>query len=321
MFTLAAASLVLYVGSPPGAGAVGTSVWTAATLSITTDSRGDAADPLQLQIEVSYKGFDKSADLVIEAVEGQLVELTFVWADPSVPDNSHRIYIKGYDVKTGLLTAANPAETLTFAADQAGDFEIVCDWECFGHDVLVAHLRVGGAGGGSAAAARPTRLMGSTRQGVPAGDGERGESTLTATLLDDRGQPIADAPIVFEAAAELTGVTGFIEVGRAVTDARGVATFPNEMRTADADQSGVRVRFLGVGVYGESVTETFAVVPAASAAGPAEATPLRAVTPWLRAVLFLIVLAIWLTMAFVAYQLLRIGREPVRGATQKEAVS
>lgn len=109
-------------------------------------------EPLKLRVEVSgAKGFNGTRDFVIDAVQGQQVEVTFVWNDPSNPDNGHRIYVKGYELKTKVLDRDNREATLSFVANEPGTFELVCDWLCEGHKEMLqsARLRVRSGGGGA----------------------------------------------------------------------------------------------------------------------------------------------------------------------------
>ena len=58
--------------------------------------------------------------------------------------------------------------------------------------------------------------------------------TLTATLHDPAGAPIADAPLRFLLLGEFMGKSGQADLGRAITDATGVATLKHAPRLTGA---------------------------------------------------------------------------------------
>lgn len=259
---------------------------------------------LKLRVEVSREGLNGRPDLVIEAEQGQRVEMTFVWADMAVPDNAHLIYIKGYELSTDLLSSEHRTHTLSFVADAPGTFEVVCVWPCEGHLEALqgGRLRVTPVGGGTGGQSLTATGLALRSLGPEAGGAVR----LRATLADDAGNPIPNVPVRFFVEAELAGTRGLMEIGSAVTDSRGVAslvyapTFPGEQR--------LTARFEGVGLYAESEGTARLDVPDAVPAytsGPPGLAPL----PRLAAAgLVALVLGVWATFAYVIYQVLRIRR-------------
>lgn len=94
-----------------------------------------SADVMRVRVEINDKGFDGLPDFLLEVSVGQQVELTFVWTDAD-PENVHRMYLEGYELKTKLLSRDRLEATLSFTADKRGMFELTCDWRCEGHKNL-----------------------------------------------------------------------------------------------------------------------------------------------------------------------------------------
>src|SRR5665647_1571480 len=109
-----------------------------AEATTTKDTTSSAQQGIkQFRVEVSKKGFNNSSDeLRLEVVEGQTVEITFVYADDASRDNQHIIFIGGYKIQTDTLGKDNPEVTVKFTADKTGEFPINCIMECAGHDNL-----------------------------------------------------------------------------------------------------------------------------------------------------------------------------------------
>lgn len=272
---------------------------------------GSALEPLRLRVEVSHEGFDGRPDLTIEAEQGQRVEITFVWADSAVPDNAHRIYIKGYELKTDLLSRSNPEDTLSFIADRAGTFEVVCDWYCEGHKEALqgGRLQIRPTGAAVAAATALT-LAASPGQA-------QGPVVLAATLVDEGGGPIAGALVRFFVEVEFAGTAGLMEIGQGQTGNDGVASI--EYVPASAGERVVRVRFEGSGVYGESEDTMRIEAQHAVPAYAQETTSLDRLRPWTRLGLGVLVLGVWGAFAYVIFQLRRIGRAPLGGGGREKA--
>jgi len=258
-----------------------------------------ASAPVELTFEVTYKGFNGQKGTVIPVSVGQDVKLTFVWADKAVPDNSHRILIKGYNVRTPLLTPENPQATITFVADKAGTFEVACDWRCEGHENIQAVLRVTGEG----AAAGATTATAITLK--TATNDEARSMTFTATLRDTDGSPLANAVLLFYLEKELAGYKGQAEIGSASTDKDGVAVIEFAPSVHGLQKGGVR--FEGLGRYASAETKfevntehlrNFTVAPKG----------LEPVRQWAPVVLFMVVVGVWLTIGYVVFNILAIPR-------------
>lgn len=264
-----------------------------------------APDVLELRVEVSYKGFNDDPDFTIEAEQGQLVEITFVWADAAVPDNVHRIEIKDYGLKSGLIDVDDRETTLSFIADKAGTFTIECTWRCEGHKEALqsAHLKVkSGAGGGGSGVS----LTGTTLAVEPSAWRVSRHVTLTTTLLDDNGQPVADVPVSFFVDAEFAGTKGPMEIGIRHTDEAGVAAL--EYRPAITGEQLVTARFDGRGLHAQSEEtlqlDVLDVIPAYVE----EAKGLESLRRWAPVGVGAVVVAIWSVFGYVGYQMIRIQR-------------
>lgn len=108
---------------------------TAPTVAPTAEGGVESTDVVRMRIEINHKGFNESPDFRLEVKEGRQVELTFVWTDAD-PENAHRIYLEGYELKTKLLSPDRLEGTISFTADKRGTFDLECDWRCEGHKNL-----------------------------------------------------------------------------------------------------------------------------------------------------------------------------------------
>jgi hypothetical protein len=282
---------------------------TGLVLSVTAAEAAEAhGEALEMTIDVNYKGFDSKKDLVINAAQGQEVRLTFVWADKAVPDNSHRILVKGYNVRSGLLTPEAPQDTITFIADKAGSFEVICDWRCEGHDDIRATLRVGG---GEAVAATTPSLISLTSEA-----GDNGIVSLTAWLHESGGSPIENATIRFAVEKELAGFSGFADIGSATTDKDGKASIT--YRPAQPGLAKGKAQFAGIGRYAESAAE-FEVSSESAHGFEFEPIGLDAVRQWAPIVLLLVVAGVWLTIGYVVFNIYGVYRARPRSALVVDA--
>ena len=132
--------------------------------------------------------------------------------------------------------------------------------------------------------------------------------TLMATLKDVKGAPVPKTELTFLADAEFAGTKNQMTIGVAKTDANGVAFLDYRPLSAGTQQT-ITVRFEGAGVYAESQQslslQKFGAGTAFKA-DPVGLEPLRDAAPWM---LFGIVLAVWVTFAFVISQVWGIFRE------------
>jgi hypothetical protein len=264
-----------------------------------------AQDAVRIRVEVTDDGFNGvPGDLTIDAPQGQLVELTFVWAHRLHTHDEHIMVLDGYKLESDKITAQNRETTLRFVADKAGTFGFKCDLDCEAHDVLQrGRLRVrAGAGVSSAASLSPTTLavVPSSREVT------NGVVTLMTTVKDEKGAPIPKAPVRFLLETKFGGVKGRVAVGTATTDANGVA-FLHYQPTTGGPQT-ITARFEGQGIYAESERAAEIDVqntPPSYAIEPIGLETVRGAAP---AALALVVLALWATFAFVLYQAIGIAR-------------
>jgi hypothetical protein len=264
-----------------------------------------SGEPLQVAVSVSYRGFNGHPDLTIEAVAGQLVEITFVWADEAVPDNAHRFLLRGYELRTELIDRENRETTLRFVAERTGTFELVCDWRCEGHREALQDARLTVVDiGAEEGPMRPsvTSLMLAARGGLP----DAGPISLSASLTDADGQPLVSVPVRFYLRAVFAGVDGEMEIAAPVTDERGVAVATYTPTFAGEHQ--FVVRFAGAGPLAESEETLQLTVAAAEPAYVVAPRGLDAVARAAPLVLALVVLSVWATFGYVLFQVVRIRR-------------
>ena len=173
----------------------------------------------KFRVEVSKKGFNNtSEELRLEVVEGQEVEITFVYADDASRDNQHIMYIGGYKIQTDILGKDNPEVTVKFTANKTGEFPITCIMECAGHQNLQnGKLVVSPAAGSQPVMTTVTLTMDTPDQA------ETGQPlTLVALIKDDLDKPVADAQVKFFLESDFF-VKSMMEIGETVTNEQGLA--------------------------------------------------------------------------------------------------
>jgi len=173
----------------------------------------------QFRVEVSKKGFNNSSEeLRLDVVEGQTVEITFVYADDASRDNQHIMYIGGYKIQTDILGKDNPEVTVKFTADKTGEFPITCIMECAGHQNLQnGKLVVSPAAGSQPVMTTVTLTMDTPDQA------ETGQPlTLVALVKDDLDKPVADAQVKFFIESDFF-VKSMMEIGETATNEQGLA--------------------------------------------------------------------------------------------------
>ncbi|MBW7881302.1 MAG: hypothetical protein H3C34_01465 [Caldilineaceae bacterium] len=276
-------------------------------------------EPIQVQLAATDSGFECLAgcDAVhfdgspwiytLEVEESSLVELTFIWQHATYLDESHIMVLDGYKLEWDQIDFYNQEATLRFIADQPGTFTFKCELECHLHDFMQrGHLKVRRTGAGSDGAAA---LTATALTVAPSSWTTEGETVTLMTLLRDaQGAAVPKAEIHYYLDAEFAGTKGNMEIGRAKTDANGVA-FLDFRPTLSIPQQVITARFSGMGIYDES-EQTFAievtgVPPAAYTVAPVGLEELRR---WAPAVLVAVVLGIWAIFGVVVYQLYRIWR-------------
>ncbi len=268
-------------------------------------------DPLQVTVSVSYKGLNEQKGLEIEAVVGQVVEITFVWADDAVPDNAHRLLLRGYELRTALIDSENREQTLSFVADRNGTFELVCDWRCEGHKEALQSARLvvrdPHAGMGPATLAAPNLVLARVAAppaGAAAPEGATEPVTISATMSDPLGQPIAGAPVRFSLWTAFGGVESDMEIGERFTDERGVAGLVYVPTTVGEHE--FVARFAGSDILAPGEQRLRITVERAVGVYVVAPRGLDLVARYAPPAIALVVLGIWSTFAYVLYQVVRI---------------
>lgn len=236
---------------------------------------------------------------------------------PAAVDAGGTITIEGEgfearsEIALSLAAASGEADLGAVTADDEGAFryeaavprELSGSVEAraqSGDDRAVARFNLSGAAEGETAGTVATQMTFTGEQE------EDGHVLLTATLTDAQGQPVAAAPVEFFIAAELLDVTGQVPVAEATTDANGVAgaeytpTFDGEIQAT--------ARFDGVGFYAASESGATFEVTEFEPAYAVEKAGLDVLRRFAPLGVALVVLAVWSTFGFVAYQIYRIAR-------------
>ena len=110
---------------------------------------------------------------------------------------------------------------------------------------------------GFAATAHASHVNVRIAEPVPASVGQSSKLEATVTSAD-AGQPVAGMPVTFYAHASFGKVTGYMEIGRAVTDANGVATINFVPRESGSHDIRVEYALPGGGTT-EQTTASVAV--------------------------------------------------------------
>ncbi len=277
-------------------------------------AHAEGPEPTKIRVEITDNGFNGKTDLVVDVPQGQVVEITFVFAQTIDRDDTHVIALKGYGLETDEISFYNPESTLKFVADKPGTFEFACELDCKIHDKLKsAHLKIGGSGSASgstsgAGGSSASSSIGATSLSLTPSTWNvtTGAVILTASLKDAKGAAVPKADVAFFVEADFAGTKGLRVIGEARTDKEGTAQLAYQP-TVSGEQHFV-ARFEGMGLYGESEQ---AVQVAVSGdlpnyvIAPAGLDALRQRAPF---VLGLVVLAVWSAYGFVVYQAYRIAR-------------
>ncbi len=285
-----------------------------------------SSQPVSIRVETTDAGFrcaagvnqhclgDQNGQFVIEAEQGQQVELTFVWANQSYPEmQEHIIALDGYKLETDKINATSRETTIKFIADQPGTFGFQCTEICVAHGYLqkgslkvTRSAAVGGESGGGTSVILlvPTTLSVTPSSWTTAKDAV----TLKAVLQDDKGAPVSKAEVRFYMEREFGGVQGQMLIGSAKTDSKGIASVKFQPTTS-AQLQTIVARFEGVGMYAESQEtlqiEQMGVPPPAYEQHP---IGLESVRSWAQRGVLVIGTTIWSLFAFVLYQAFAISR-------------
>jgi hypothetical protein len=283
-------------------------------------AKAETAEPLRIVLEATDVGYTCSegcdvVDLsegpwnpIIEVEQGQLVELTFVWAHRSYPYEEHIMVLEGYKLEWDKIDYDNREATLPFIADKPGAFIFKCDLKCDLHDYMQkGYLKVRPGGGtGAVAALTPTVL---TLRADPSAWLAAGETvTLKALLSDEAGLPVSRAQIQFAVDAEFAGTRDRMEIGRATTGADGMASLSFRPTLALQEQN-ITARFEGMGLYAESQQALeVQVFGEPISLFPVAAGGLGGVGRIAQVTFLLTVLGIWMIFGYVLYQIYGITR-------------
>ena len=271
--------------------------------------------PKQIRIEIMDGGFNGMADEYnVEVEQGQLVEITFVWAHKAYIQDEHILVIDGYKLETPKIDSGHKEATLKFVADKVGRFSIHCDLECDAHSALQrANLKVkpaaGGAGGASSSARLATTMTIKPSQTLVA----TGDSVDLMTVLRDKnGAPVTKADIQYFVDTQFAGIKSKMNIGHARTDANGVAFFGYLPALSDTKQK-ITAQFDTSGLYDESTQSVDIQLVGQPLSAYRQAAiglePFRDSAPY---GLMVFVVGIWATFGFVMFQALSVAREARR---------
>ncbi len=90
----------------------------------------------KFRVEVSRRGFDDTpGEFRLEVVEGQEVEITFVYGDDDFSQNNpHVVAIPALGIATRILDENNLEDTVRFTASKSGEIVFKCsEAACVGH--------------------------------------------------------------------------------------------------------------------------------------------------------------------------------------------
>ena len=164
-------------------------------------------------VMVSSHGFNGSSNtLNLDVSQGDQVDITFVYSDPTV-NTAHEMAIEGYNIKTTIIDQANPIAKIQFVAGQVGSFLIHCIIPCVGMENLQnAWLFVKQSVG----ALIGTKLT--LQNGLSlALNGSL--LNIIARVTDSAGNPITGLIVSFYVSTDF----GMMKIGDNVTDTNGVA--------------------------------------------------------------------------------------------------
>ncbi len=130
---------------------------------------------------------------------------------------------------------------------------------------------------------------------------------LEVSLQTEGGEPVAKAPIQFYTPATfLSGASGLIEIGDAVSDDKGIAVF--EYVSRQDGENAVRARYAGDGRYAPSFSDVkFTIEGLHQFYEPEAGIHVRFVTKWL---LVGLIGGIWSIYLFVGTRVLLIALAP-----------
>lgn len=176
--------------------------------------------------------------------------------------------------------------------------------------VAVAGFIAGLVALGAASTARASHLRVSIAEVTPASVGESSMLDATVTAVDTE-QPVAGVPVTFYVHATFGKADGFMEIGKGVTDARGVAVVSYAPRESGTHE--IRVEYA---TPGEAATEQTTGSVAVSGAQAQMYTQTAGIQiPGVNSGLIILVLSIiWALLFGVGLTLIRIAAARGDGA-------
>jgi hypothetical protein len=221
---------------------------------ITGQTTGEDSGVKTFTVIVSSHGFNGSSNtLNLDVSQGDQVDITFVYSDPTV-NTAHEMAIEGYNIRTAILDQANPITKIQFVAGQVGSFLIHCIIPCVGMENLQnAWLLVKQSTG---------TLIGTTltlQNGLSlALNGSL--LNIIARVTDRAGNPITGLIVSFYVSTDF----GMMKIGDNVTDTNGVAHLAYPLPSIR--NMTVAAYFPGSGIY-LSGNATASLTPSNSGTG------------------------------------------------------
>ena len=265
--------------------------------------------PVKITVQITDSGFQPNT---VTVAEGQSVELTFVWAERSHPNDEHTINISGYNLESEQINNVTKTTVVDFVATKSGNFTYKCDFDCDIHDILqhgqLVVTAAGGSGaaaGNNAAALQAAQIVFDPKTGVVVSGNT---VSLAAALQGKDGKPISRAEVDFYADRTFLGRSGQVQIARATTGANGIAYAI--YHPTDANGGKITARFGGGGVY-DKAEQTVELAPSPQY----QPIPLAATDDGLHGMkqaahygLVALIGLVWCAFAFMLYQAWGISR-------------
>src|SRR5208282_4504452 len=214
--------------------ATGIASHSGSAMIITGQTTGEDSGVETFTMLVSSHGFNGSSNtLNLDVSQGDQVDITFVYSDPTV-NTAHQIAIEGYNIQTAILDKANPTSKIQFVAGQVGSFLIHCIIPCVGMEYLqnawLVVQQITGVIIGTTLTLGNLNVTGSLLN-------------IIARVTDRAGNPISGLIVSFYVSTEF----GMMNIGNNVTDTNGVARFTYPL--ASIRDMTVEAYFPGSGIY------------------------------------------------------------------------
>lgn len=247
-----------------------------------------------VQIAVSRDGFNRNVLYTVDIEAGHPVTVTFTYADDDMAeDNAHEIRITGAGLKLPKVRVSkdNPVATITFTPKKTGKLRILCVLPCIGMENLV---------GGLFKVERP-RATGAPVSLVlnltPRGD----DSILARATLTEKDQiPLVGKTVVFSLRTSVGGDL-ILESPTTIDNGSAVVKIPagaGKILSVTAEFEG------GSGLaYAADTSE----IEAPGQPVEYRPSPLASPSPppSLALLILLLLGAVWISYAYVAYQVMR----------------